>query len=457
MAPRQSRQLPHPRALARRARLRSARGDAPFVQARGEGLSGGGAGRARGGAVREGQGGGAQDRPGANRPHGRFLGRAPRGARRARGGARAVPRRQRRRSPRPRVDGGESLRADLRRPRSRAPVAPRPDLAPARPNRREVSRREPHRRPAHLLRRFAAFLRLGQEQRHRFFPRLGHRGRRGRSRRAKRGLPRGAEAGRELRALGRGRGRAALLDRRPARRAGKPLRIFRAAAAAVSAGAAVMRARAALVLLAFGFALSCAAQTYPSRAIRIVVAFPAGGGSDLAARVVAQKLSESLGQPVVVENRVGANGSVGAEAVARAAPDGYTLVMGSNANITTNPHLMGLAYDPMKDLAPVAMLTVNPLLLFVNPALVPVASFREFLDYVRARDGKVDYASAGNGSPAHLSGELLKLTAGIQMVHVPYKGGPPRGNDRLGGRRGGLLPGAAAVPAHHPPRKPRGI
>src|SRR5438128_12166085 len=111
-----------------------------------------------------------------------------------------------------------------------------------------------------------------------------------------------------------------------------------------------MGARAASLLLALGFALSCAAQTYPSRAVRIVVAFPAGGGSDLAARVVAQKLSESRGQPVVVENRVGANGSVGAEPVARAAPDGYTRVMGSNDNITTNPHVMALSYAPLNDL-----------------------------------------------------------------------------------------------------------
>src|SRR6266581_7278168 len=181
-------------------------------------------------------------------------------------------------------------------------------------------------------------------------------------------------------------------------------------------------------------------QTYPSRAIKIVVAFPAGGGADLAARVTGQRLSESFGQPVVVENRVGANGNIGAEAVARSAPDGYTLVMGSNANITTNPHLMALGYDPMKDLAPVAMLTVNPLLLFVNPSVVPVASFKEFLAYVKAQDGKADYASAGNGSPAHLSGELLKLTAGIRMVHVPYKGGPPGVNDVLGGRVGSCSP-----------------
>jgi tripartite-type tricarboxylate transporter receptor subunit TctC len=208
-----------------------------------------------------------------------------------------------------------------------------------------------------------------------------------------------------------------------------------------------------VVLLASG----AFAQTYPSRPIRIVVAFPAGGGSDLAARVVGQKLSESFGQPVVIENRVGANGSVGAEAVARSAPDGYTLVMGSNANITTNPHLMVLSYDPMKDLVPVAMLTVNPLLLFVNPQVIPVGSLKEFLDYVRARDGKVDYASAGNGSPAHLSGELLKLTAGIRMVHVPYKGGPPGVNDVLGGRVGVMLAAAPTVLPQIRAGKLRGI
>jgi tripartite-type tricarboxylate transporter receptor subunit TctC len=159
----------------------------------------------------------------------------------------------------------------------------------------------------------------------------------------------------------------------------------------------------------------------------------------------------------VVENRVGANGHIGAEAVARAAPDGYTLVMGSNANITTNPHLMALGYDPMKDLAPVAMLTVNPLLLFVNPSVVPVSSLQEFLAYVKAQEGKVNYASAGNGSPAHLCGELLKMVAGVQMVHVPYKGGPPGVNDVLGGRVGVMLAAAPTVLAHIRSGKLRGI
>src|SRR5438552_2316833 len=213
----------------------------------------------------------------------------------------------------------------------------------------------------------------------------------------------------------------------------------------------------ALLTCAAVFPFNAVAQNYPSRAIRIVVAFPAGGGSDLAARVVAQKLSENLGQPVVVENRVGANGNVGAEGVARAAPDGYTLVMGSNANITTNPHLMALGYDPMKDLAPVAMLTVNPLLLFVNPAVVPVNTFPEFLAYAKAQGPGLHYASAGNGSPAHLSAELLKMMTGLEMVHVPYKGGPQGVSDVLGGRVGVMLAAAPTVLPQVRAGKLRGI
>jgi tripartite-type tricarboxylate transporter receptor subunit TctC len=212
-----------------------------------------------------------------------------------------------------------------------------------------------------------------------------------------------------------------------------------------------------LLFFLLAFATCASAQEYPARAIRIVVAFPAGGGSDLAARVVGAKLAERLGQPVVIENRVGANGGVGAEAVARAAPDGYTLVMGSNANITTNPHLMTLAYDPMKDLAPVAMLTVNPLLLFVNPAVLPVNNFQEFLAYAKAQGPKLHYASAGNGSPAHLCGELLKLVSGLQMVHVPYKGGPQGMHDVVGGRVGIMFAAAPTVLPQVRAGKLRGI
>src|SRR5262249_51473336 len=222
----------------------------------------------------------------------------------------------------------------------------------ARSRRRAFPRREPGRRPAHLLRRFAHLLRFGQEQCHRLSRRLGHGGRRRRSPHTVRSLPRGAEAGRPLRPAGGARRRAAFLDRRSAGGGRQPVGVLCASPVALSAGESM---RTLLLLLAFA---SCACgQDYPAHAVRIVVAFPAGGGSDLAARVVGAKLAERVGQPVVIENRVGANGGVGAEAVARAAPDGYTLVMGSNANITTNPHLMTLAYDPMKDLAPVAMLT----------------------------------------------------------------------------------------------------
>jgi len=212
-----------------------------------------------------------------------------------------------------------------------------------------------------------------------------------------------------------------------------------------------------LLLLLLAFASCAGGQDYPAHAVRIVVAFPAGGGSDLAARVVGAKLAERLGQPVVIENRVGANGGVGAEAVARAAPDGYTLMMGSNANITTNPHLMTLAYDPMKDLAPVAMLTVNPLLMFVNPAVLPVNSFQEFLAYAKAQGPNLHYASAGNGSPAHLCGELLKMVTGLQMVHVPYKGGPQGVHDVVGGRVGVMFAAAPTVLPQVRAGKVRGI
>jgi tripartite-type tricarboxylate transporter receptor subunit TctC len=185
-------------------------------------------------------------------------------------------------------------------------------------------------------------------------------------------------------------------------------------------------------------------QDYPSRSIRIVVTFSMGGASDLAARVVGQKLSEALGQPVVVENRLGANGSIGTQAVARAAADGYTLVIGTNPNITINPHLMSLPFDTMKDLVPVAMLTVTPMMLFVNPAVVPVSNLGGFVAYVKARPGQLHYASAGTGSIAHLAGELFKLAAGLSMVHVPYKGGTLGVNDVLSGALGVMF---ASVPA----------
>ncbi len=188
-----------------------------------------------------------------------------------------------------------------------------------------------------------------------------------------------------------------------------------------------------------------AADPWPTRPLKMLVAFPPGGGADVSARLVMQRLGDLLGQPVVIENRVGANGAIGAEAVVRAPADGHTLLFGSSANITINPHLMRLAYDPMKDLSPVAMVAFSPLLLFVNPTLLPVSNVRELVDYARARPDQVNYASGGNGSQGHLAAELLNLLAGTRMVHVPYKGGPPAVNDVLAGQIGVSFAAAPAV------------
>jgi tripartite-type tricarboxylate transporter receptor subunit TctC len=203
----------------------------------------------------------------------------------------------------------------------------------------------------------------------------------------------------------------------------------------------------AWALAALALAQPAWAQDYPSRSIRIIVTFTPGGASDLAARVVGQKLSDSLGQPVVVENRLGANGTIGTQMVAQSPADGYTLVIGTNPNITINPHMRKLPFDPMKDLVPVAMLTVTSMILFVNPSVVPVKNVKEFVAYAKSRPDKVDYASAGSGSLAHLAGELFKLSAGISLVHVPYKGGTLGVNDVLSGAVGSMF---ASVPAVAP-------
>ncbi len=200
-------------------------------------------------------------------------------------------------------------------------------------------------------------------------------------------------------------------------------------------------------IAALALALPAWSQDYPTRPIKIVVTFTPGGASDLAARVAGQKLSDALGRPVVVENRLGANGTIGTQMVAQSEPDGYTLVVGTNPNITINPHMRKLAFDPMKDLVPVSMLTVTSMILFVNPAVVPVKDVKEFVAYAKAHPGKVDYASAGSGSLAHLAGELFKLSAGISLVHVPYKGGTLGVNDVLSGAVGSMF---ASVPAVAP-------
>jgi tripartite-type tricarboxylate transporter receptor subunit TctC len=175
-------------------------------------------------------------------------------------------------------------------------------------------------------------------------------------------------------------------------------------------------------------------MSYPVKPVRFIVPFPPGGGTDIVARLVAQKLSMRWGQQVVVDNRGGAGGTIATEMAARGAPDGYTMLLGTSGGLVINPLLnTQLAYDPIRDLAPVSLLVINPQLLVVNPAL-PVKSVRELIALAKARPGKLNYASAGPGSPNHLGMELFKSMTGTDMVHVPYKGAAPGITDLLGGQ-----------------------
>jgi tripartite-type tricarboxylate transporter receptor subunit TctC len=204
-----------------------------------------------------------------------------------------------------------------------------------------------------------------------------------------------------------------------------------------------------LLLAAFTAALglACAnavAQPYPSRPIRLVVPFTAGGGTDITARLVGQKLGERLGTSIVVDNRTGAGGIVGTEIAARAAPDGYTLVLVSSSH-AINPSLhRRLPYDTVKDFAPVTLVVLSPGMLVVNPA-VAARTVKEFVEFVRARPGQLTYGSAGNGTPVHLSMELLKSIEHVDIVHVPYKGAGAAIPDLLGGQIAAMIPSAASV------------
>jgi tripartite-type tricarboxylate transporter receptor subunit TctC len=168
------------------------------------------------------------------------------------------------------------------------------------------------------------------------------------------------------------------------------------------------------------------AQPYPARPIRLLVSFPPGGAADIVARLLAQPLSARLGQPVVVENRPGSNGNLAGELVARAAPDGYTLLLGPSALFGINPHLYArMSIDPLKDLLPVASLVSNELILAASPTLGSVTDFRDFVALARRTQPPLFYGSIGNGSEHHLAMELLKQQAGVELVHVPYRGGGP--------------------------------
>ncbi len=179
---------------------------------------------------------------------------------------------------------------------------------------------------------------------------------------------------------------------------------------------------------------SALAQPFPSKPLRIVVPFPAGGTTDVLARAVAQKLTETLGQPVVVDNRPGAGGNIGAELVAKSPPDGYTLLMGTVGTHAINPGLYPkMPYDHVRDFAPVILVAGVPNVLVVNPSL-PVNSVQELIVYSKANPGKLNFASSGNGTSIHLSAELFKTMAGVQIMHVPYKGSAPALQDLVGGQ-----------------------
>jgi tripartite-type tricarboxylate transporter receptor subunit TctC len=207
-------------------------------------------------------------------------------------------------------------------------------------------------------------------------------------------------------------------------------------------------ASVAAALGAAGFGEQALAQGYPSRPVKMMVPFTPGGGTDILARIVAGKVSESLGQQVVVENRPGANTIVATEALVRAAPDGYTLLMQTN-NFASNATLYAgkLSYDTLKDVAPVALVAGNPHVLVVNPA-VPAKDLREFIALAKARPGGITFASAGSGTVNHLSGELLKMLAGIDMLHVPYKGSGSVMPDLLGGQVNALFAAMPTVTGH---------
>jgi tripartite-type tricarboxylate transporter receptor subunit TctC len=173
------------------------------------------------------------------------------------------------------------------------------------------------------------------------------------------------------------------------------------------------------------------AQDYPSKPVRLIIPFPPGGSNDVVGRMIAQHLSDRLGQQVVVDNRGGAGGIIGTEAASKAAPDGYTLLVISIAH-AVSPWLYQLHYDPIKSFTPVAILASGPNVLVVHPSL-PVHSVGELIALAKEKPGELNYASAGIGSFQHLSGELFKLIAGVDIVHVPYKGGGPAMTDVLGG------------------------
>lgn len=217
-------------------------------------------------------------------------------------------------------------------------------------------------------------------------------------------------------------------------------RSFERVFAIVSLGGANMKIRsrisASLFLLFAGLTPYAIAQTWPSKPIHLIVPFTVGGGTDAVARIVAPKLSEALGQPVIVDNRPGAGGLVGTEIAAKAPADGYTLLLAAAGATTIAPNIYSsdkVTFDPVKDLLPISLVGTVPFVITVNPS-VPAKTLRELIAYAKANPNKLNFGSSGNGGAPHLAGELFDRMAGIKMVHVPYKGLSPAITDLLAGR-----------------------
>ncbi|MCX7137341.1 MAG: tripartite tricarboxylate transporter substrate binding protein [Proteobacteria bacterium] len=199
----------------------------------------------------------------------------------------------------------------------------------------------------------------------------------------------------------------------------------------------VVTRRTLIMLAAVGCTPALAADPaagYPNKSIRLIVPFPAGGGTDIVARAISVKLTEAWGQQIIIDNRGGAGGVIGADTVAKLTPNGYTLLLGTPGALVINPLLNSkLPYNATKDFAPVSLLALNPQLLAVHNSM-PVGTVKELIAYAKAQPGKLNYASVGEGTPNHLAMELFKLMSGTQMVHVPYKGAAPAVTDLVGGQ-----------------------
>lgn len=198
-----------------------------------------------------------------------------------------------------------------------------------------------------------------------------------------------------------------------------------------------MQRRTAAALIAslpLAWTARARAQAWPEKPIRLVVPYPPGASTDAVGRIVGQAISGPLGQTVVVDNRGGASGNIGSDNVAKSPPDGYSLLLGTDATHAANFHLSATPpFHPIKDFTPLTLAALNPIVLVTNPAFTPAKNLAELVAYVKANPDKGSYGSSGNGSPHHLSGELLKQKSGAPLVHVPYKGGGPAVNDLLGG------------------------